>query len=254
MPMTVIASNEFFEISQQDALAIIYVKEKVFDFITDVNLSSQLIDFIDQVDHDSSIKVLLFFNAPESFDDEQYDKYIYSIMEKKDDAEKGGNPCFTQKNVRFREINILNTIIKQMAKSQTLIVSGLQGTVVTPFVGAAMVADFRFASENAVFSMAHNRYGLHPSGGLPFFLSSYLHHSKALEIQMSENILASEALELGLINKLLLNKDFEKQLIKEIQPYLQLPFCTIRDTKRLTNFSRKGLTEYFEYEGSLLNL
>jgi len=251
--MTVIASNEFFEISQQEAMAIIYVKEKVFDFITDVNLSSQLIDFIDQIDHDPNIKALLFFNAPESFDDEQYDKYIYSIMEKKG-IEKGGNPCFTEKNVRFREINILNTIIKQMAKSQTLVVSGLQGTAVTPFVGAAMVADFRYASKNAVFSMAHNRYGLHPSGGLPFFLSSYLHHSKALEMQMKENILASEALELGLINKLLPNKDFEKQLIKEIQPYLQLPFCTIRDTKRLTNFSRKGLIEYFEYEASLLNL
>lgn len=252
--MTVIASNEFYEISQQDALASIYVKEKVFDFITDVNLSSQLIDFIDQVDHDSSVKVLIFFNAPESFDDEQYDKYIYSIMEKKDDSEKDGNPCFTKKNVRFREINILNTIIKQMAKSQTLIVSGLQGTVVTPFVGAAMVADFRFASENAVFSMAHNRYGLHPSGGLPFFLSSYLHHSKALEMQMSENILAKDAVDLGIINKLLPNKNFEKQLIKEIQPYLELPFCTVRDTKRLTNFSRKSLVEYFEYEGGLLNL
>jgi len=252
--MTVIAFNEFFEISQQDALAIIYVKEKVFDFITDVNLSSQLIDFIDQVDHDPHVKALIFYNAPESFDDEQYDKYIYSIMEKKGGLEKGANPCFTEKNVRFREINILNTIIKQMAKSQTLIVSGLQGTVVTPFVGCAMVADFRYASENAVFSMAHNRYGLHPSGGLPFFLSSYLHHSKALEMQMRKNILAKEALELGLINKLLPNKDFINQLIKEIQPYLELPFCTIRDTKRLTNFSRKGLVEYFEYEGGLLNL
>ena len=48
--------------------------------------------------------------------------------------------------------------------------------------------------------------------------------------------------------------NFKDQLIKEIQPYLKLPFCTIRDTKRLTNFSRKGLVEYFEYEGSLLNL
>lgn len=252
--MTVIASNEFFEISQQDALAIIYVKEKVFDFITDVNLSSQLIDFIDQVDHDAHVKALIFYNAPESFDDDQYDKYIYSIMEKKGGFEKGANACFTEKNVRFREINILNTIIKQMAKSQTLIVSGLQGTVVTPFVGAAMVADFRYASENAVFSMAHNRYGLHPSGGLPFFLSSYLHHSKALEIQMRENILANDALDMGLINKILPNKDFINQLIKEINPYLELPFCTIRDTKRLTNFSRKALVEYFEYEGGLLNL
>jgi enoyl-CoA hydratase/carnithine racemase len=141
-----------------------------------------------------------------------------------------------------------------MANIHCLVVSGLQGTVVTPFVGTAMVADFRYASENAVFSMAHNRHGLHPSGGLPFFLSSYLHHSKALEMMMGENILAKDALDLGLINKLLPNEDFIEQLVKEIQPYLKLPICTIRDTKRLTNFSRKALGEYFEYEGSLLNL
>ncbi|MCD4730689.1 MAG: enoyl-CoA hydratase/isomerase family protein, partial [Bacteroidales bacterium] len=211
-------------------------------------------DFIDQVDQNPEIKVLVFFNAPESFNDEQYDKYIYRIMKKKGSIDKAGAPCFTEKNVRFREINILNALIKLMANSQTIIVSGLQGTVVTPFVGAAMVADFRYASENAVFSMAHNRHGLHPSGGLPFFLSSYLHHSKALEILMGENIMAKEALDLGLINKLLPNEDFENQLIKEITPYLKLPICTIRDSKRLTNFSRKALLEYFEYEGSLLNL
>ena len=252
--MTVIASNEFFEISQQESLALIYIKEKVFDLITDVNLSSKLMDFIDQVDQNPEIKVLVFFNAPESFNDEQYDKYIYRIMKKRVPIDKAGTPCFTEKNVRFREINILNALIKLMANSQTIVVSGLQGTVVTPFVGAAMVADFRYASENAVFSMAHNRHGLHPSGGLPFFFSSYLHHSKALEILMGENILAKEALELGLINKLLPNENFKDQLIKEIQPYLKLPICTIRDTKRLTNFSRKGLVEYFEYEGSLLNL
>lgn len=252
--MTIIASNEFFEISQQEAMALIYIKEKVFDLITDVNLSSQLMDFIDQVDQNPEIKVLIFYNAPKSFNDEQYDKFISRIMEKKGPIDKAGTPCFHEKNVRFREINILNNLIKRMAGLQTLVVSGIQGTVVTPFVGAAMVADFRYASENAVFSMAHNRHGLHPSGGLPFFLSSYLHHSKALEMMMGENIPAKDALELGLVNKLLPNEDFKEQLIKEIQPYLKLPLCTIRDTKRLTNFSRKALGEYFEYEASLLNL
>lgn len=252
--MTVIASNDFFEISKQDEIALISIKKKVFDLITDVNLSSKLIDFIDHVDHDPETKVLIFFNAPDSINDEQYDKFIYRIMKKKGKQDETAAPCFHEKNVRFREINILNTIIRQMASSQTLMVSGIQGTVVTPFIGAAMVADFRYASEDAVFSMAHNRHGLHPSGGLPFFFSNYLHHSRALEIQMSKNITAKEALELGLVNKLLPNEDFKKQLIKEIQPLLKLPFCTIRDTKRLTNFSRKGLSEYFEYEASLLNL
>ena len=252
--MKVIDDNEFYKISTLNEIVILNVKERVFDFITDVSLGSQLIDFVDDTDRNPAFKVLIFYNSPESFDDEQYDKFIYQIMKKGDKTKEISTPCFQEKNIRFREINILNSIIKRMAGSHTIIVSGLQGTIVTPFVGAAMVGDFRYASENAVFSMAHNRYGLHPSGALPFFLSSYLNHSKAMELQMKENILAKEALKLGLINKIIPNSDFEKHLVEMVTPYLQLPFCTIRDTKRLTNFSRKGLNAYFEYEASLLNL
>ncbi|MEZ5198740.1 MAG: hypothetical protein R2764_20840 [Bacteroidales bacterium] len=68
--MKVIASNDFFEISQQEAIALIDIKERVFEFITDVKLSSELLDFIEKVDHDPETKVLIFFNAPESFDDD----------------------------------------------------------------------------------------------------------------------------------------------------------------------------------------
>jgi enoyl-CoA hydratase/carnithine racemase len=252
--MNVINSNDFFEVSQTDSIAVINIRDKVFDLITDVKLSGELIDFIDSLDHNQEVKVLLFYNEKDSFDDENYEKFIYRIMDQNKSRDDCDPPCFCERNMRFREINILNTLIKRIANLQKLVVSGLQGTVVTSFFGAALVADFRFASENSVFSMIHNKYGLHPSGGLPFFLSSYLNHARAMELQLKDNILATEALELGLINKILPNKDFFQHLLKEIEPYTELKYCTIRDTKRLTNYNRKELSGYFEFEGGLLNL
>ncbi len=252
--MNVIASNDFFEISTVGEIALLDIKEKVFESITDLNLSGRLLEFISGLDHNPAIKALIFFNSPESLNEESYDRFIQRILSKDKPCDESTPPSFTERNVRFREINVLNKLIRTIGSLQTLVISGIQGTVVTPFIGAALVADFRYAAENAVFSMIHNKYGLHPSGGLPFFLSSFLHHSKAMEVQLSDHISADEALELGLVNKLLPEADFRNNLLDEVRKFTRLNYCTIRDTKRLTNFRRKDLEGYFEFEASLLNL
>jgi len=252
--MNIITTNDFYEISIMDELAILEIKEKVFELITDVNLSGKLVEFLNGIDHNPDIKGLVLFNRPESLNEEQYDNFISRVCDIKEIGEKGEKPCFKEKNARFREINILNTLIRNLANLQTLVFAGINGTVVTPFIGTALVADFRYASEDAVLSMIHNKYHLHPSGGLPFFLSKLLHHSKALEVQMSERIDAQEALSLGLVSKLLPKEDFKNKLIIEAKKFTKLNYCTIRDTKRLTNFNRQSLNEYFELEAGLLNL
>ncbi len=247
-------STTFYEISTKDEIAIIRIKEKVFDLITDINQSAKLLDFLSDIDHSQEIKVLLFYNDPESFSINNYDKFIKRVMGDKDAENETGSSKISQRNIRFREINILNSLIKQIAGLQIIVVSGIQGEVVTPFAGASLVSDFRFASEDAEYCMIHNKYGLHPSGALPFFLSSFVHHSKALELQLREIIPAKEALELGLINKIMPKKDFEKNLLAEVKKFTHHKYCTIRNTKRLTNFYRKALSDYFEYESGLLNL
>ncbi len=148
----------------------------------------------------------------------------------------------------------MNTLVKHLTGLHIIVVAGAQGTVVTPYIGTVLAADFRYACEGSRFSMAHNKYGLHPSGGLPFFLSGLLNHSKALEIQVKDYITAEEALELGLINKILQKEKFVDQIILEIKKITRLKYCTIQHTKRLTNFNRKSLFDYFDYEAEILNL
>lgn len=252
--MNIIASNDFYEISIQDELSILEIKDKVFDLITDIHLSGKLIDFLNGIDHNPDIKGLILYNDPLSLNEEQYEKFITRVLGLTENGKAAQSPSFKEKNARFREINVLSTLIRSLAKLQTLVFAGLNGTVVTPFIGSAMVADFRYASDDAVLSMIHNKYGLHPSGGLPFFLSNMLNHSKAMEVQMCDRLNAKEALELGLVSKILSKEDFKENLINEARKYTKLNYCTIRDTKRLTNFNRQELNKYFEFEASLLNL
>ncbi len=102
--------------------------------------------------------------------------------------------------------------------------------------------------------MAHNKFGLHPSGALPYFLCHYMHHSKAMAVQLSQSITVEEAHELGLINDIFTPDHFDELCMEEVLSYLHCKTCTVRRTKQLTNFSRRGLNEYFQYEASLLNL
>ncbi|OQX75405.1 MAG: hypothetical protein B6D61_10425, partial [Bacteroidetes bacterium 4484_249] len=73
--METIVSTGFYEISCQDEIAIIKIKKNVFDFITDIKQSGELLDFIDNIHQDTQIKALLYYNDPDSFTEEEYDKF-----------------------------------------------------------------------------------------------------------------------------------------------------------------------------------
>ncbi|MEE4259907.1 MAG: enoyl-CoA hydratase/isomerase family protein [Bacteroidales bacterium] len=252
--METITSTEFFEISRKDAILIVRIKRNVFDFISDIDLSGKLMDFLENISSDTEIKALVFYNDPDCVNEEQYDKFLKRIMHKTKEDVQSFTPSFCEKNVRFREIHILNRFIKSLANLNIIVVSGTQGSIVTPFVGIALIADFIYARKGTKYIMAHNKYGLHPSGGLPFFLSSALHHSVAMEFQMKEFFTAEEAYKMGLINKVLPEQDFLDHLIEETEKFITHKQCTIQHTKRLTNFSRKSLFDYFNYESEILNL
>ncbi len=247
-------NNDYIEIFNEEKIAVIKFKQKIFEFIIDLDKSDTLLDFINKTEYDREIKAILFINEPHSIDDEEYDKFLSSILTEENLSSESDFPDFCEKNIRFREINILNKIVKHIAKFNKLCFVGITGTIVTPFFGASLAADIRYATENSVFSLAHNKYGLHPSGGLPYFLVQKLGHQKAMEIQLSEKITAIEAFELGLVNKLFPDKDFLNNCINEIKKFTKIKSCTIRNTKRLTNFSRTALNDYFDFEASLLNL
>ncbi len=252
--MNYFIEREAFHTEKRDHIAVIKIKDKVFDLVTDLDESEHLMDFIKQTEYDNSIMAILFLNEPGCIGEEAYDQFIRKILETNISASKEDSPRFSKKNIRFRKINILNKIIRGIASYQKLSFMGIHGEVVTPFIGTALSADFRFASKDCRFIMAHNKFGLHPSGALPFFLSNYMSHSKSMAIQLGQEITVEEAKDLGLVNEIFTNDHFDELCMEEVLSYLHCKTCTIRRTKQLTNFSRRDLNDYFQYEASLLNL
>jgi len=249
-----IIDNLYFEASIQDNLAIVSFKSEAFELITSIADSQVMMDFIREAEINPAVKGLLLLNEPNCLGEQAYDQFIRSILLEDDSQENRDVPAFLQKNKRFRQINILNRFIKFLSGYHKLVIAGISCTVVTPFMGVALVADIRLASPYGVFSLAHRKYGLHPSGAIPFFLTHYLGHSKAIEIQLSDKIYAEEAFRLGLINQILPADNFSENCMRYIQPYLANYRSTLSMTKRLNNFKHRGLQDYQEHESSLMNL
>jgi enoyl-CoA hydratase/carnithine racemase len=253
--MEQIIDNQYFTASKDDQLAIVRFKSEVFELITDVDVSQNLTDFIKETEHDKKIKGLMLSNEPRCLGEKVYDEFMQSILHesslKADDIEVA---TFTEKNIRFREINILNKFVKFLANYRKLYFSAINCEIVTPFMGVILVADIRFATAKARFIFKHKKYGLHPAGGLPFFLDHYVGHSKAVELMLSDELKADDAFRLGLINKMMAPENFEQNTIDIAKEYLRIPMSTIKTTKRLINFNNSVLEDYFDYEYSLLNL
>jgi enoyl-CoA hydratase/carnithine racemase len=246
--------NKYFEATIQENLAVLTIKSRAFEFISSLDDSQVMMDFIRDAEYDQSVKGLLMLNEPQCLGEQAYDRFIRSILKEDDTLESKDYPVFLQKNVRFKQINILNKFIRYLSGYHKLVIVGIDCTIVTPFMGPALVADMRLASPNVVFSLAHRKYGIHPSGAIPFFLAHYLGHSKAIELQLSDRIGAEESFRLGLVNQILPADNFRQNCIRYIQPYLDNYRSTLSMTKRLNNFNFRWLQEYLDHESSLMNL
>ena len=155
--------------------------------------------------------------------------------------------------MRLRQINILNHFILEITKLSKIVVMGLQGCVVTPFFGLSLAADLRLVSDNFMVLFSHIKYGLHPSGALPYFLPKYigLNHTQEL-LYMGGSISAKKARELGLINQIFPEKDFHHLCLDAIEILSNRHPNLIRSTKQLLNINITDLEKYFEHESKFV--
>ncbi len=234
----------------EEDIAVIKTKCHVFDAITDLAESGKFMSLFHIAERAPEIKAILLLNEGGCLNEEEYDNFQKRLH----DDEKNEQKSTYEKVDRTRQINILNRVITLIAEFKKISVFGLEQNVVTPFFGASLAADFRFANEEMSFSLAHLKYGVHPGGALPFFLPQYVGHGKAAEILLKgEKIEAKKALELGLITEIFPNQDFEQRCLTEIHKICQLNKRVINTTKLLLNYSRQDLRRYFDTEAALIH-
>lgn len=237
----------------KDSIGVLKFKANSFVCFSDLDKSGQIIGLTEWVERDPVVKALLILNDPAAFDDTAYENFMNSIFDTDniDHSKKIIDPA--KKLARARQMNSFRNFLMKMVDFKKLFVAGLDGCIVTPIFGLSLSADFRFASENMFYSLAHIKYGLHPSGALPFFLEKHLSIAKTNEILFAmQTVPAEKALQWELVGEVFPFSEFENNCIERTKQLSQMDLNVMRLTKRLTYNFKEELEHYFAVESKLI--
>ena len=249
-------SDNNISVELDDAVVIFRKKNNIFNLMTDLDKADHYFKLLSAIEHAPEIKVVLSIFEPDSFNDDTYAQYISSLCGENIEL-KGldGNWKFREKIPRLRQMYFQQDSIKQRVRSKKINIDCLQGTVVTPFFGETLAADFRFVTEDMQFSLSHKKYGLHPSGGLSFFLPRYVGESKAIDLLLNTDVITAEdAKGLGLVTDIINTENFVSECILKAKEMSQINMTVIKSTKCLTYRFQKELEDYFYAESQMMDL
>ena len=130
-----------------------------------------------------------------------------------------------------------------VAGLQMPVIAAVNGAAAGAGMGVALLADFRIASESAVFAEAHVQRGLTPSVAA-WYLPRLMGVAKAMEVLLLEKrITASEALDYGLVNSVVPNDQLMNEAWILARKLAELPPLTVRFTKHCV---QQGLNDSLE--------
>jgi enoyl-CoA hydratase/carnithine racemase len=245
---------EFLKIEYQGHLAILTFQEGGFKFIDDLNTGGQIFKLLDSLEKDPAIFAIMIFNGEQSLNREQYKSFIERASGKDLSSEASEKVTgYDNPAVRTREVIFLQRLILRIMSLEKLVVRCITKEIATPMVGLSLACDLRFMSANSRFVFPHVDFGVHPAGGLPFFLQKYLGHGKSLEVLLRGNdITAHEAQQLNLVNNVFPEVNFRESCIDNIGGLCSDCTLSIKKTKRIMRVTVEELKHYFDEEAKQL--
>jgi len=244
--------NDDIQLVIDDHLAIMKIlsKNPWRNLFTDLEKNEEINQLYKRIEEDHDIKGLLFLNNRDCYDETAYVNFLAEISGKDRDSLKFKKLSdFEHEIDRVREILITQQFILRMVNFTKLTFIGTLGNVSTLFMGAGLSLDFRFACEGDCFTFPHMKFGLHPTGALPFWLPHYLNKSKSDEILFSgKDLGVEEALDLRLINTIFPEREFHEYCIKEAKTLSDISRSAVKLTKELRYDYGKDLKKYFATE------
>lgn len=236
-----------------DSLAILEVKKDAFSLMTEITEGFTIIDWYNHVKENNSIKGVLLYGDSNLLCDAPYKKFISNIAGEDIEHYDSLDLESIDNNIRKKQINMLNNFTRSVLDFPKMIISFVNGCVVTPFIGLTLAADIRLATKDASFSFLHKKFGLHPTGALPFFLTANLGIAKAKNLLYTKDkITAEELLSLGLVDEIINLKNID-EVIVHAKKLVEQNSATFKTTKELANkVIRDQYENFMELEGQMV--
>jgi len=246
-------TDEFSCVVEKE-LAVLTVKGNAFKSISSVQRNLDIIPWFDKVEKSPLVRGILILNEKEALSEKSYITFLKEIMGDDFNSENPKEtPRFVKDKIRAREINILGNLIRKLFHFRKIIISGINGDIVSPFFGLALISDFRITTSNTNFILSHIKYNLHPSGALPFLLPRYLCQSKVVEFLFrGDKFSALELKKLGLINEFYDESEFIEKTKSDAYEICKVSLNVVQSTKKLLYNYKNDLEDYLEIESEFI--
>lgn len=125
-------------------------------------------------------------------------------------------------------------LVREIRRLPKPVLASVNGPAAGAGVNLALACDLRVASDQATFTQAFLRLGLHPDWGGTFFLARLVGIGRAVEMFfLSEPVKAEEALRIGLVNSVVPRDRLEEEtrrFAERLAAAAPLPFGLLKQT------------------------
>ncbi|MFJ7747868.1 enoyl-CoA hydratase/isomerase family protein [Peribacillus sp. NPDC097295] len=135
-------------------------------------------------------------------------------------------------NESYGTVTLASAAIEEWSRLPYPIIAALDGQCSSLGLSLACVADIRYASDNAFFSVPEVTWGCVPAGGITQRLPRLIGKGPAMSMLLGgERIEASQALTLGLVNKVISSASLWEETCNEAKRLAKLSTLSMQFTK-----------------------
>ncbi|MGG0720279.1 enoyl-CoA hydratase-related protein [Robertmurraya massiliosenegalensis] len=223
------------EMTLENGVASIFLNEPNSLNALSKKLKDELKDALDLIEHEPSVKVVIFAGKGRAFcagGDVKTMQSEYDPMEVK----KG--------------MEISSNIIERIRNLRKITVSAVQGYAAGAGMSLAIASDIVVAEENAKFVLSFKNVGLIPDLGLHYHLPRMVGEWKAKEwIWSGKKLTAQEAYEIGFVHEVVTEGSLIKKANEIANELMNGPIQSFILSKLLINrYQNASLTEILEKE------
>lgn len=222
-------------------IQVIRFKRNQLAQANDLESSRLLLEFLDSVSADTTIKVVILFGGPDSVSEPEAFGFFKQMMAP--DHEKRLAQIFARIDQVACKLQGMNQFVIHCSRCDVL------GT----FFNISMACDYRIAGSQSVLKFSNFELGLIPKGGLIYGLRALLGRGKTLELLLSEEgIDAYKAQAMGLVDLVFPSEYLVEDALNFAHGLCKAPSRLIRAAKRLINVPPVALSTILEKENEVI--
>ncbi len=115
-----IINKQNYEAYADDRLAVVKIKENVFDLITNRGNVNDFVGIMNHFQYEAKYKAVLFINESGCFGEDIYDKFIKKLSISFNEDNRFELPNFCDKMLRSKELLMLGELVRYLSSYKKL--------------------------------------------------------------------------------------------------------------------------------------